>query len=842
MSKEIAVIVKDGQNAVSNNVVMEGSGATGKPLVIKAGHHQAFEFKNLATGVAPDQIHVTKHGKDLHVKFGKKANDTDNLPDVIIEGYDDNGGSIVGVAENGQYYNFIAQGADPADSYYSLGGDVITSEDRTDWLPLALGTLAAAALAAAIGGGGGGDQDTTPPDSLTVNLMYDNTPITGPITTGTFTNDTTPVISGNTEAGATVTAKDDAGHTLGTATADNNGNYSITPTTELSEGQHYISVTAADAAGNDITVSSVIFTVDTTAPNAPIVNPTDGSPITGTAEAGSTVTITVNGNPIGTTTADNNGNFTYTPSTPVPNGIEIEATATDAAGNVSDPGTTIVNSAVPDAPMVYDDQGTIQGYVANNTTTDDTKPTIEGSGAGAGRSINVYDNGVLLGTTTSDVSGNWSIEPSTPFANGSEHSITYTVNSGPLSPAVNFTVDTSAPTASVNIGAIATDSGIPGDFITNDNTLIFSGTNGALGAGEKVQISLNGGTTWVDATQTDATHWSYNNTAHTMAEGSYTVEARVVDAAGNIGNIDTQEVIIDRTAPTATTNITTITTDTDTVGDFITSDNTLIIGGTNTAMNAGEKVQVSFDGGTTWVDATQNTSTTWSYDNTAHAMTVGSHTLESRVIDTAGNVGAADTQSLTIAPPSVIDLGPGNGQLIDPVYVDGNYYYYWDKNENGLGMVNGNPDAGDQFTHNELDAMFKYDVNGNLRPSNLSDTNDTYRYDTINGYHLALPTDGIGAGNIEGPHNGTAIDNVPAGEINPTYDDLLAIWDAYNGSGTEQLTSGVPTTAWGEWAEGIYWSATAYGTNGHSAVDLLTGSGVPNAETNNSWVAVQVIF
>src|SRR5262249_53363616 len=66
----------------------------------------------------------------------------------------------------------------------------------------------------------------------------------------------------------------------------------------------------------------------------------------------------------------------------------------------------------------------------------------------------------------------------------------------------NFTIDSNLdydpPTAAVDITAIADDTGTAGDFITSDTSLTVSGTNGALGAGEKVQVSSNGGATWTD--------------------------------------------------------------------------------------------------------------------------------------------------------------------------------------------------------------------------------------------------------------------------------------------------------------------------------------------------------
>ncbi|WP_228269253.1 Ig-like domain-containing protein, partial [Acinetobacter pittii] len=60
----------------------------------------------------------------------------------------------------------------------------------------------------------------------------------------------------------------------------------------LTDGPHTITVTATDAAGNVVTDTGVV-TVDTAAPNAPVIDPVNGTdPITGTAEPGSTVTVT----------------------------------------------------------------------------------------------------------------------------------------------------------------------------------------------------------------------------------------------------------------------------------------------------------------------------------------------------------------------------------------------------------------------------------------------------------------------------------------------------------------------------------------------------------------------
>ncbi|UFH58899.1 Ig-like domain-containing protein [Sulfurovum mangrovi] len=733
MGKEITIIVKEGQDIISSNSVIEGSG---KPLVIKAKSGQSYELKNMTEGVAPDQIYVVRDGNNLKIKIGKKtkhaqkSDQSDEAADIIIEEYFEHDCSLIGLAENGQYYNFIPQGADPAASYYSLGGETLVAETETDWLPIILGTLGAGAIAAAAGGGGGGGGDATAPDKLTVTLTDDEAPIEGEITSGTETNDTTPIISGTTEPGATVTAKDDGGNLLGTATADNEGNYTITPNKELNEGPHHILVTAEDAAGNDTTVSSVIFTVDTTAPNPPELEPTDGSPIIGTSEPGSTVTISYNdgtGIVTETTTADDYGNFIFTPDTPVPDGTVISATAKDAAGNQSLPGTTIVNAALVDAPIVYDDVAPLIGLVSDGDTTNDARPEFKGvlDPANAGSTIEVFDGATSLGTTTVESDGSWSLTPTSNLAEG-DHTITYTKDGGSASPATSFTIDTVDPTITMTL----TDN--EGD--------------------ETGPISNNSSTD--DATPT----------------------------------------VSGKTEPDATVTI---------------KDGDTVLG----------TVMADGSGNYTFTPPTP--------------LEVGLHTISATATDEAGNTDTTST-TFTIEPPAVIDLGD-DGQLINPVYVDGKYYYYWDKDGDGEGIINLNPDGDDMFTHDELDAIFIYDENGNERPADLDDTTDTYRYAELGGYQVALPTFGA---DTYGVQNATEIDNNPSGEINPYYDDLVAIWDAFEGGTNLTPENGTPP----EWANGEYWSSTQFDETKHYSVDMTSSLVGTNGEHETNYVAVEVIL
>ncbi|MBF8739417.1 surface adhesion protein, partial [Pseudomonas putida] len=90
-------------------------------------------------------------------------------------------------------------------------------------------------------------------------------------------------------------------------------------------------------------------TVDAVAPAAPVINPSNGVVISGTAEAGARVILTDgSGNPIGQTTADGSGNWSFTPGTPLVNGTVINAVAQDAAGNTSTPQvSTTVDAVAP---------------------------------------------------------------------------------------------------------------------------------------------------------------------------------------------------------------------------------------------------------------------------------------------------------------------------------------------------------------------------------------------------------------------------------------------------------------------------------------------------------------
>ncbi|MGV8584369.1 Ig-like domain-containing protein, partial [Pseudomonas aeruginosa] len=168
--------------------------------------------------------------------------------------------------------------------------------------------------------------------------------------------------------GSTVILTDGNGNTIAEVTGYGSGNWTYTPSTPIANGT-VVNVVAQDAAGNSSPGASV--TVDSQAPAAPVVNPSNGTTLSGTAEPGATVTLTDgNGNPIGQATADGSGNWTVTPSTPLANGTVINAVAQDAAGNTRAPASLSVDTIAPPAPVINPSNGVVIRGTAKTGATD----------------------------------------------------------------------------------------------------------------------------------------------------------------------------------------------------------------------------------------------------------------------------------------------------------------------------------------------------------------------------------------------------------------------------------------------------------------------------------------
>ncbi|MFV7519889.1 Ig-like domain-containing protein [Enterobacter quasiroggenkampii] len=340
----------------------------------------------------------------------------------------------------------------------------------------------------------------------------------------------------------------------------------------------------------------------------------------------------------------------------------------DDAGNISATASQVVtiDTVAPDASktIAIDSISDDTGLSSSDFITRDTSLTLHGS-LGATLADGEYaqisiDGGVTWQNVI--VTGNsWYYVDSRTLGNQTyDYYVRVVDAAGNVGASAHqqVTVDTVAPDAAITVSVdnITVDTGFDNnDFLTSSTSYTLHGTLGAeLGAGEFVQVSMDGGTTWVYAT-VSGTQWSYSDT-RTLTDGSHNYQVRVVDLAGNVGATTSQAVTVDTQAPQYGVTIDSISEDTGQSGsDFITMDTTLTINGSlGSALASDERVQISLDGGNTWLDTTV-TNQRWSYTDTRD-LPDGDYTYQVRIIDQAGNVGSTASQVVTVdtTPPTTV--------------------------------------------------------------------------------------------------------------------------------------------------------------------------------------------
>ncbi|HCF1542625.1 TPA: BapA prefix-like domain-containing protein, partial [Pseudomonas aeruginosa] len=439
------------------------------------------------------------------------------------------------------------------------------------------------------------------------------------------------VLSGTAEAGVTIVITDGNGNPIGQTSADANGNWSFTPGSQLPDGT-VVNVVARDAVGNSSPATSI--TVDGVAPSAPVVEPSNGSELSGTAEPGSSVTLTDgNGNPIGQTTADANGNWSFTPSTPLPDGTVVNVVARDAAGNSSPPASVTVDAVAPATPTVDPSNGT----------------TLSGT-AEPGATVTLTDgNGNPIGQVTADGSGNWTFTPSTPLPNGTVVNATATDPSGNASSPASVTVDAVAPATPV---------------VNPSNGTTLSGT---AEPGATVTLTDGNGNPIGQVTADGSGNWSFTPT--TPLPNGTVVNATATDASGNTSA--GSSVTVDSVAPaTPVINPSNGTTLSGTAepGSSVTL----------TDGNGNPIGQVTADGSGNWsftpstplADGTVVNAT--ATDPAGNTSGQGSTTVDG-VAPTTPTVNLSNGSSLsgTAEPGSTVILTDGNGNPIAEVTADG---------------------------------------------------------------------------------------------------------------------------------------------------------------------------
>ncbi|HAW0817273.1 TPA: Ig-like domain-containing protein [Escherichia coli] len=500
-------------------------------------------------------------------------------------------------------------------------------------------------------------------------------------------------ISGTTtaEAGQTVTVTFN-GQTW-TATVGSGGSWSVfIPAQQfagLSDGSYTISASVADQAGNPgsasrgVTLNGDVPTVTiNTFAGDDVVNAAEhGSSLvisgTTTAPVGQTLTLTLNGKTY-TTTVQTGGSWSYTlGSADVTaladgNAYVINASVSNAIGNIGSSNHTItVDLSAPAMGINIDSLQADTGLSASDFITSVSPVVVNGSLTAALASNETAQISIDGGTTWQNLSVSgltWTYLDGRTLSDGNyNYQVRVIDTAGNIGATASqiVTVDTTAPLASktIAIAGISDDTGLSSsDFVTRDTTLTVRGTLGAaLAADERAQISLDGGVTWTTLTVI-GTSWSYAD-GRTLTDGTWNYTVRVVDLAGNVGQTETQNVVVDTTSPEAAKSITItgISDDTGTSSsDFITSDTSLTVRGVlGAVLGANEFAQISTDNGATWVNVTVAADgLNWSYVD-GRTLTNGTTTWQVRVVDLAGNVGATGSQSAlidTVNPAQVLTI------------------------------------------------------------------------------------------------------------------------------------------------------------------------------------------
>ncbi|WP_209245068.1 Ig-like domain-containing protein [Pseudomonas aeruginosa] len=531
-----------------------------------------------------------------------------------------NGVVISGTAEAGATVTLTDAGGNPIGQ--------VTADGSGNWsftpgTPLANGTVIVATATDPTG-------NTGPQAATTVDAVAPPAPVIDP------SNGTT--ISGTAEAGAKVILTDGNGNPIGETTADGSGNWTFTPATPLANGT-VVNAVAQDPAGNTGPQGST--TVDAVAPNTPVVNPSNGNLLNGTAEPGSTVTLTDgNGNPIGQTTADGSGNWSFTPGSQLPNGTVVNVTASDAAGNTSPPATTTVDSSLPSIPQVDPSNGSV----------------ISGT-ADAGNTIIITDgNGNPIGQVTADGSGNWSFTPGIPLPDGTVVNVVARSPSNVDSAPAVITVDGVAPAAPV---------------IDPSNGTEISGT---AEAGATVILTDGGGNPIGQATADGSGNWTF--TPGTPLANGTVINAVAQDPAGNTSG--PASVTVDAIAPPA---------------PVINPSNGVVISGT---AEAGATVILTDGNGNPIGQVTADGSGNWSF--TPGTPLANGSVINALAQDAAGNTsGPASTTVDSVAPATPV-LDPSNGTVISGTAEAGATVILTDGGGNPIGQATADGSGNWSFT------------------------------------------------------------------------------------------------------------------------------------------------
>lgn len=602
MANVVNIRLFDAKGSSTQHTVRSGDGAAGKPLRLRAADG-AVELRDQVPQKDATPLRAKRANKDLLILLGEGDA---SKPDLILEDFFSSGARcrLLGVDKEGVTREYLPASGNTYERVEGLSNDDVASQVLTGeaCAPPTAGQEVAASTATSL----------SPSTYVLLGLV--GLGVVGAAAGGGGSSGSAPPPggpSGPLPPGTVAVASP----TVRLATPSNSGN-------------------TADNITNDAT---------------PLLQ--------GTGVVGFFVVVRMPGGESITVPVNPDGTWSAQPAAALPDGSNtIEVVQRDNAGNLSSPATLVlvIDTTAPTTTptlAVASDSGVLGDNITNDTT-----PTITGTGTG-GEAITVTVGGQTLNTTVGS-DGTWSVTP-TALGNGQQVvSATATDAAGNTGAVgtLSLTIDTTPP-------AVPTVRSFP----TNDLSPVLNGTTGtaaALATGETLTVAVNGATYNVTADATGA--WSLDLGTAAPATGtlgtfvnntSYSVTARVTDAAGNASvDATANELTIDTTPPAAPTV------------DLLNTDNTApIITGAGAVLATGEALRVTVNA--LAYNVTPGSDGTWAL-NLATAtpisgsfapLTLGTtYSVTATVIDAAGNTASDATSSELILAVQTSDVLVGN--------------------------------------------------------------------------------------------------------------------------------------------------------------------------------------
>ncbi|ENI3270697.1 non-fimbrial adhesin SiiE [Salmonella enterica] len=454
-----------------------------------------------------------------------------------------------------------------------------------------------------------------------------------------------------------------------TATKGATGIWSVTPTGMWADGSHTLTVRVEDDAGNVKYSAPLTITVDTqiTIDDIELVNDsgTKGDNLTNDANPHFRITVPGDVNEVSLSIdggvtwvkamqSSTSGVWNYTwPKTLADDDYTLTVKATDNAGNTVTRTLDFTIDTTLSTPVIVLDSADDTGVQGDNMTNR-TQPTfnLQHIDDDAVRvTVSVEHGGI---TTTFDVTkdaGGWTFTPPTSWGAG-DYTLSVSVEdkAGNTSHSASLTVTVDTQIAINNI-ELVNDSGIPDDNLTNNVRPQFQ-VKVPTDVNE-VRLSIDGGKTWFNATQSATPGvWDYTWLAD-VGEGKHTLTVEATDKAGN-QTTQKLDFIIDTLLSEPTIALDS-TDDSGTKGDNLTSVNkpTFILGNIDADARY-VTVEVQHGGTKEVLTATKGATGIWSVTPTG-MWADGSHTLTVRVEDDAGNVKYSAPLTVTVDTHIAID-------------------------------------------------------------------------------------------------------------------------------------------------------------------------------------------